>query len=63
MSLTGTHVGHYRLCECLGQGSYRVYRGGSWSDPAGRARVPNRRYDGPGGRDYTLGLRLVRSDP
>ena len=38
----------------------RVRRGGSWSSVLQYARVAFRNHDGPGYRDYGLGLRLVR---
>ena len=40
-------------------GSDRVYRGGSWSNNAGRCRVSFRLYNTPGGRDSYLGFRLA----
>ena len=40
-------------------GSYRVYRGGSWSDLARFCRVSYRDGDAPGFRIYDLGLRLA----
>ena len=40
-------------------GSSRVYRGGSWSNNAGRCRVSFRLYNTPGGRDSYLGFRLA----
>ncbi len=40
-------------------GSYRVYRGGSWSNSAGYCRVSDRSYDTPGFRFSLLGLRLA----
>ena len=40
-------------------GSFRVYRGGSWSNNAGRCRVSFRLYNTPGGRDSYLGFRLA----
>ena len=41
-------------------GDLRVNRGGSWSDSAGSCTVSNRYYDGPNGRYFNLGFRLVR---
>ena len=43
-------------------GSWRVYRGGSWSSDARRVRAAYRSA-GPGGRDRILGLRPARSFP
>ena len=40
-------------------GSYRVYRGGCWSDLARFCRVSYRDGDAPGFRIYDLGLRLA----
>ena len=42
-------------------GSYRVLRGGSWSDLARFSRSSIRFYSSPGGRNSDLGLRLVLS--
>lgn len=42
-------------------GSYRVFRGGSWSIHAGVCRVANRHSDSPSDRRYDLGFRLVLS--
>ncbi|MDE6402484.1 MAG: SUMF1/EgtB/PvdO family nonheme iron enzyme, partial [Muribaculaceae bacterium] len=39
--------------------SYRVFRGGSWTDSASRCRVANRSYNSPGSRFNALGLRLA----
>jgi formylglycine-generating enzyme required for sulfatase activity len=41
-------------------GSYRVYRGGGWGNPAAHCRSANRRSNSPGYRTYNLGFRLVR---
>ena len=41
-------------------GSYRVVRGGGWSDFAGSFRSANRRRDWPGLRARSLGFRLLR---
>lgn len=43
--------------------SNRVFRGGSWGDPAGRARAAYRLWGSPGYRDNLLGLRLCRDVP
>ena len=40
-------------------GSFRVYRGGSWYDPADFCRSACRNWRIPGGRNYCLGLRLA----
>ena len=40
-------------------GSYRVHRGGSWGDIAGRCRVSNRDGGGPSNSSFSRGLRLV----
>ena len=40
-------------------GYSRVNRGGSWLSLANHCRVPDRSRDGPGYREYGLGLRLV----
>lgn len=40
-------------------GSYRVYRGGSWSNGASRCRVADRSYNSPGYRRDHLGFRVV----
>ncbi len=40
-------------------GSYRVIRGGGWSNSASSCRVSNRDYDSPGNRYYDLGFRVV----
>ncbi|HPC91616.1 MAG TPA: bifunctional serine/threonine-protein kinase/formylglycine-generating enzyme family protein [Myxococcota bacterium] len=42
-------------------GSYRVFRGGSWSSRAWVVRAAYRHYDDPGYRSDALGLRLARS--
>lgn len=42
-------------------GSYRVYRGGSWSLVAWNVRAAYRPYFGPGFRGINLGFRLARS--
>jgi formylglycine-generating enzyme required for sulfatase activity len=42
-------------------GSYRVHRGGSWTNDAGYCRVSNRHADSPGNGDYSLGFRLAVS--
>jgi len=42
-------------------GSYRVERGGSWSDIAGGCRSAVRYSDTPTGSSYDLGLRLARN--
>jgi len=42
-------------------GSYRVYRGGSWSNRARRCRSASRLRNEPGNRDNYLGFRLVLS--
>jgi formylglycine-generating enzyme required for sulfatase activity len=41
-------------------GSYRVYRGGGWYNPAGYCRSANRYFYAPGGRGSDLGLRVSR---
>ena len=41
-------------------GSYRVLRGGGWSDNASRCRSADRDYDTPVGRVYVIGFRVVR---
>jgi formylglycine-generating enzyme required for sulfatase activity len=46
-----------------GTGSYRVYRGGSWSGAARSARAANRSNNTPGARSDYLGFRLARSAP
>ena len=40
-------------------GSYRVYRGGSWSSNAWGCRISNRNYHTPTDSHYNLGLRLA----
>jgi formylglycine-generating enzyme required for sulfatase activity len=42
-------------------GSYRVFRGGSWSFVPRYARVAARRHDHPGSRSFILGVRLLRT--
>ena len=42
-------------------GSYRVIRGGSWSNNARNLRSANRRYDIPAFRSSNVGFRLVRT--
>ena len=42
-------------------GSYRVIRGGSWSDGPGYVRSANRGGNSPGGRHDDLGFRLLRT--
>ena len=44
-------------------GSQRVFRGGSWSDLAVKARVAKRDYFPPGALTSALGLRLARTIP
>ena len=44
-----------------GQGSGRVYRGGSWGNYAGNCRSAFRLINSPGGRYSNLGVRLARS--
>lgn len=41
-------------------GSYRVFRGSSWSTYAVWARVANRRSNNPGSADHTIGFRCAR---
>ena len=43
-------------------GSYRVVRGGGWSDSARGCRTSERDFISPGGRSSDLGLRLVLSE-
>ena len=43
-------------------GSYRVVRGGGWSDSARGCRTSDRDFISPGGRFSNLGLRLVLSE-
>ncbi len=45
----------------LDSGSYRVSRGGLWSDDARACRSANRGADPPGRRDIDIGLRVVAS--
>ncbi|MCQ2265350.1 MAG: formylglycine-generating enzyme family protein, partial [Bacteroidales bacterium] len=40
-------------------GSYRVYRGGSWSGDASSCRVSDRSGSTPSGRSCSLGFRVV----
>ena len=40
-------------------GSFRVFRGGSWSCSASRCRVANRNYNSPSNRYYDRGFRVV----
>ena len=47
----------------LESGSYRVYRGGSWSIGPQVARVAFRNRYTPGLRDRSLGVRLMRRCP
>ena len=42
-------------------GSFRVNRGGSWYENAKHCRSTNRGSSGPGGRDFNLGFRLLRT--
>ena len=42
-------------------GSYRVFRGGSWSFVADYCRVAFRGYDGPSSSSYFIGFRVARS--
>jgi formylglycine-generating enzyme required for sulfatase activity len=44
-------------------GSFRVNRGGSWSDHPWHARVAYRDYNAPGRRNNILGVRLLRTAP
>jgi formylglycine-generating enzyme required for sulfatase activity len=44
-------------------GSFRVLRGGGWSDVPQGARVAVRRSFAPGARSYVLGVRLLRTAP
>ena len=43
------------------RGTYRVFRGGSWSNIARHCRSANRSFYIPGSRRYSLGFRPVRS--
>jgi formylglycine-generating enzyme required for sulfatase activity len=45
------------------EGSFRVYRGGSWYNSAAFARVANRHWDDPADRISSLGFRLARTIP
>lgn len=42
-------------------GSYRVYRGGCWFDPATNCRASYRGFDFPSSQFYNVGFRLVRT--
>jgi formylglycine-generating enzyme required for sulfatase activity len=42
-------------------GSYRVYRGGCWFDPASTCRASYRGFDFPSSQFYNVGFRLVRT--
>jgi formylglycine-generating enzyme required for sulfatase activity len=42
-------------------GSYRVYRGGCWFDPAKNCRAAYRGFDFPSSAYYNVGFRLVRT--
>ena len=42
-------------------GSYRVYRGGSWLDPAKYCRATARNFEFPVSRLYNVGFRVVRT--
>ena len=44
-------------------GSNRVSRGGSWGSVPRSVRVAYRYDDGPGNRNYYLGVRLIRTAP
>jgi formylglycine-generating enzyme required for sulfatase activity len=44
-------------------GSYRVFRGGSWLDPAKYCRVTARNFEFPVSRLHNVGFRLVRTAP
>ena len=44
-----------------GEGSYRVFRGGSWGDNAKLCRAASRSQVGPGSRSISLGFRPARS--
>jgi formylglycine-generating enzyme required for sulfatase activity len=43
------------------EGEYRVFRGGSWRDPAHYARSADRYFDAPTYRSSSLGFRVVRN--
>ena len=45
----------------LESGSYRVYRGGSWSDYAWYCRSAHRNRNTPDNRNNNLGFRVLRS--
>ena len=45
------------------EGSYRIFRGGSWRTCAESVRAANRSFLPPDYRDFTLGFRLVRTAP
>ena len=47
----------------VGNGSYRVYRGGSWSGTTGSCLVADRRPTAPVFRYYALGFRVVSLSP
>ena len=49
--------------EGSASGSFRVFRGGSWSSDLQIARVANRIFGGPGDRYDDLGVRLLRTAP
>jgi formylglycine-generating enzyme required for sulfatase activity len=42
-------------------GSYRVFRGGCWLDPAKYCRVTARNFEFPVSRLYNVGFRVVRT--
>jgi formylglycine-generating enzyme required for sulfatase activity len=42
-------------------GSYRVYRGGCWFDPAANCRASYRGFDFPSSQFYNVGFRLART--
>jgi formylglycine-generating enzyme required for sulfatase activity len=42
-------------------GSYRVYRGGGWFDPAKNLRAAYRGFDFPSNKVYNVGFRIVRT--
>jgi sulfatase modifying factor 1 len=42
-------------------GSYKVYRGGCWFDPAKNCRAAYRGFDFPSSPYYNVGFRLVRT--
>ena len=43
-------------------GSYRVYRGGCWFDPAKNCRSAYRAFDFPANKVYNVGFRVVRTN-